>query len=307
MFLKIIYSDDSFIQIELFDTPAIQKWFDFFRSKNTYRLTVEKLRYDFDSAKDQTAIKQLSSWHTIKNSLKNLKSLGYKIPKEFENIENQQIDQSFCNQLHRFFTYNELWYYEQNLSNPYDSDFQLPENISITDWHEIIDPINLSVHQIEKFVPATENKRFVKEHYPLETFYFENNSTNILNQWLEFNEKEQKDNFNFFLTPDKPIVFLAANILGKSVLQSFLDEDDPSARDCTGRKGSYGSFCIDFTNIRKELYTSNKFSEWISYHNLDPAKVPFEFPIGYVQYATHTYERFESRMILFKEVLFLKN
>jgi hypothetical protein len=75
-------------------------------------------------------------------------------------------------------------------------------------------------------------------------------------------------------------VLLDNSILGKSILQSFYEEDDPTCKDCTGRQGSYGGFIITQSDNRKQIYRSHKFISWCEKYNLLTNRIPYEFAIG---------------------------
>jgi hypothetical protein len=77
------------------------------------------------------------------------------------------------------------------------------------------------------------------------------------------------------------LVLLDQSILGKCVLQSFIENDDPTQDDCTGRLGSFGGFFIDLNDNRKKIYKSTQFKDWIKSYNM--TNIPYEFPIGYVE------------------------
>ena len=66
------------------------------------------------------------------------------------------------------------------------------------------------------------------------------------------------------------------------MLQSFEEYDDPNAKDCTGRIGSFGGFFIDTDNKLKDVYESDKFKVWCDKHGRKINELPLEFVIGYV-------------------------
>lgn len=307
MILKIIFSDYSFIRIRLFDNKTIKKWFDFVREKNN-QTNIFQFKYNATSrlyiSCPQLFLRFTPSINIIKKSFKDLENIGYCVPLEFKQIDEKHIDQYFLNRLHRFFTYNAMWWFQQDTENPYDPNFKLSKNISIKDWHDLIEPINNSVHKLESIVSSTSNNDYVRKNHRLEIIEFWNKHTGNFD-WLPFDDVDQMINLNFFSTPDKPTVFLSHNILGKPIIESFLTDDDPTAKDCTGRKGSYGSFCIDFINGRKKLYQSNKFKGWLEKYNLNFDEVPFEFPIGYVDHMSDTYINFKRKKNKFLKILFL--
>jgi hypothetical protein len=242
----------------------------------------------------QSSIKE--HWNTILDALERLCKLGYKLPWQMpHDFDNKQ---STLNVLHRFFTYNAMWFTDcknlpdprnidftptQKIPNPFDPNFDLPKKIDYTTWLELIDPINRSVHSLEEVTNLTDNKRFICEQLPLPVIHVRPAYAlcNEEQSWLNFTEEEQQINYSYF-DSDLPLVILDQSILGKSVMQSFAEDDDFTAKDCTGRLGSYGGFCIDLTDHRKQIYQSEPFKKWLTKHFFVWG-VPLEFPIGYVK------------------------
>ena len=69
------------------------------------------------------------------------------------------------------------------------------------------------------------------------------------------------------------------------MLQSFIDDDNPTADDCTGRLGSHGGFVVELDSLysRKTVYQSDQFLQWISKYGLSAENLPYDFPIGYIE------------------------
>ena len=114
--------------------------------------------------------------------------------------------------------------------------------------------------------------------------------------WIDLNEEKQ-ENYKFFEYDYKYTVRLDRSILGKCVLQAFEENDDPNAKDCTGRLGSFGGFFIDTNNNLKKLYKSDKFRNWCNRHGRQLDKLPLEFVIGYVEQFSDTPESYQSKQL----------
>jgi len=227
-----------------------------------------------------------ASWKNIQDTMIKLKSIGFQVPNVSAEFER---DQTTLNFLHRFFTYNTLWYYKQEHNpetpNPYDRNFKIPKGMSFQDWIDIIDVINVAVHDLERFTVPHVNKKLIDDHYPLKYVMFNPNrkSHTDLTPWLEFDEEDIKYNYTYFdYDHNYQLVTLNQSILGKCILQSFYENDDPTADDCTGRLGSYGGIVVDLNNNRKSLYCSSQFKQWVKSYHLDLKNLPLEFPIGYI-------------------------
>jgi hypothetical protein len=290
------------VDIELFQNSAVNKWFTYYQKlslENFYDAIPVRHSICYDPL-DPDKIKE--HWKTIVDSLEQLRNLGYKLPWQMP----QEFDgkQSTLNVLHRFFTYNSMWFFEsknlpnpfdpnfkpgQKILNPFDPNFGLPKKINFESWTRLIDPINKSVHALESTTDLTDNKQFICKQLPLpgihvlqsNMFHPDKQFLEEDQTWLSFTEEEQQINYTYF-DSDLPLVILDSAILGKCVMQSFAEDDDFTAKDCTGRLGSYGGFWIDLTDNRKQIYQSDYFKKWLEKH-FYVWGVPLEFPIGYVK------------------------
>ena len=279
MQLKIIFNTSDVILVTLFDNPTITKWFNHFSKINSetniYTMSVDQL----PAWRTPLADDSETHWNTILTSLEHLRSIGYNynltVPDYFD------YNQQTLNRLHRFFTYNSMWatQYSDNL-NPFDPEFKLSNDISWQSWYNLIDPINRAVHELEKVVILTENASFINKQLPMHSINFVNNYENFNDHLLVFDDIDLEQNYSFFNYNQSNLVVLDRSILGKCVLQSFHDDDDPTAQDCTGRLCSWGGFTIDLNDNRKKIYTSDQFRDWSIKYKLK--NIPYDFPIGYV-------------------------
>ena len=274
MYIKLLYNLNQSITIKLFNDPAIVKWFSKYSTSQYKQNYVSSPVYNI-FRKIQPLIYpsyNTNNWNTILSTLDDLKSLGYRLP--FEVPKKFTYDQHLLNQLHRFFTYNELWH-GSGESNPYDPGFQT--DLSFEEWHDLLDKINVAVHSLE-IITTNPNKKII-DRLPMR-FFLLGLKEKSFNSVVEFDQDDQKLNLTYFNYQQHPLVLLDGSILGKSVLQSFLTDDDPSLKDCTGRLLSYGGFVIDLHNSRSKIYQSPEFLAWCNKFNL--VSPPLEFPIGYV-------------------------
>jgi hypothetical protein len=253
MKLKLCFNDDSF-DVCLFENKTVSKWFRHFKqinSSNNYYTAVN------DSLGSNISGYNSASWKNIQDTMIKLESIGFQVPNVSADFDR---DQKTLNFLHRFFTYNTLWYYKQEdnpeTPNPYDRNFKIPKGMSFQDWIDIIDVINVAVHDLERFTVPHVNKKLIDDHYPLKYVMFNPNrkSHTDLTPWLEFDEEDIKYNYTYFdYDHNYQLVTLNQSILGKCILQSFYENDDPTADDCTGRLGSYGGIVVDLNNNWKLL------------------------------------------------------
>jgi hypothetical protein len=280
MEIKLTFNFDNSVSIALFDVPAIRAWFE--HSRQVYaRRTCQTFGEMYVSTPPEP-LDLHYHWAAIKNSLAQLEKLGYKIPPLNQELA---VDQPTLNRLHRFFTYNIMWYNEpESVPNPFDPNFKLPENFDFEWWNNILEPINNSVHQLEYVTGQTAHRVLVNQEFPI-------NYIGCVPEQIDtttcftFNRDDYVLNYNNYMscTYDHPVL-LNDSILGKSVLRSFYDYDDPTEKDCTGRTESHGGFIIELNDNRKKIYQSETFQNWLTAYNISQA--PLEFLIGYVASST---------------------
>lgn len=306
MQIQVWFSNDKYIDIGLFNNDTIIKWFDYYsqyESLDYYGANIISL-IGHSTPPTSTVEKQ---WNSILNTIDKLVGMGYNIPFQVSPIFD--YSQTTLNLLHRFFTYNAAWYWDNKDSvvlNPFDNNFRLPSDINYTDWLGIIDPINAAVHQLEHYTELNNNKKFVIENFPIQTVnvWPKNRAPTNLDSWLPFTDEDQRLNYTYF-DSELPLVILSNTILGKSIMQSFYEDDNLNAKDCTGRLGSYGGFFIDLDSNRKKIYQSSQFKNWALKHNRNVDSLPLEFSIGYVKNYQEVLQWIDNTL-QFKKIVFNK-
>jgi len=288
MFITLYYYTNNrdaklpYIRVKLFDNPTIEKWFDQYQ-EDQYRAWIDSYR---ETTQIDLAVAGVDYWwKMLHHTLNRLTEYGYTLPFTLESTFD--YDQQTLNKLHRFFTYNQDWSNQDWLdkkclvSNPFDSNFVL-EKHDKKRWELLIRKINTAVHNLEKCTLPDYNRDFVDAHYPIECFTYTNTSSSHKDRWITFDQEDLKLNYNYLDLEHKHIVTLDKSILGKCLMQSFYENDDPTAQDCTGRLGSSGNFSIDLNDNRKKIYQSPEFSSWLSGYELNLKDMPLEFSIGFV-------------------------
>jgi hypothetical protein len=120
---------------------------------------------------------------------------------------------------------------------------------------------------------------------------------------MHFTNEEILHNYTYFDYCHYPnLVCLGRTILGKCLLQSFYDDDDPRDKDCTGRTCSNGTLILDRDNNKRSVYHSKEFSNWLKFYHLDLKKIPLEFPIGYALNFTQEFNFSTTETIYFSFV-----
>ena len=172
--------------------------------------------------------------------------------------------------------------------NPFDETFTVPADWNFTKWYNIIGQINTAVHNLEA-VTSTDTKLLY--HDPggqmiLPTWIINNpidlDNGFIKNSYLPFDLHDQSLNYEPMDFSQGAPVTLNSSILGKCMLQSYFEEDDPTAQDARGREGSYGGYCIHLNRRREEIYQSDHFGQWAARYGRTVDSLPLEFQIGHV-------------------------
>jgi hypothetical protein len=288
MQLKLIFPN-AHITIELKQHPTIEKWFKFFqdltnRQPDYYRMFFSD---EFKLLLGQSTVDHKKQWKIIQDSIAVMKDAGYRIPSEIP--AEFDFSQPTLNQLHRFFTYNcEWWYRQETEPNPFDDNFRPPPEWDFARWYSIIGQINEAVHALEICV-TTPTKMMYQTNsaeWILPSFVINNPSSLtgeiIKTCYLPFDSYDQSFNYEPMDFSRGAPVTLNASILGKCMLQSYFEEDDPTAQDARGREGSYGGYCIHLSKKRQEIYQSNHFRQWAASYGRTVDSLPLEFQIGHV-------------------------
>jgi hypothetical protein len=276
MKIKIVYTDNNCIDVQLNNSNAITKWFKHCKKINDkygYRCNVNLSAIKTNKVKDNKQVQLTNTdkeragdvyrilLDTVAKIKKSGKTLPFVVPDNFTN------DQTILNEVHRYYTDNAV----------------LTDHSS--DFFKSISTLNYCVHELEDLTENTSNKEFVSRFDLANLWICCDRYPFPMDCWVSFNTVEQKENYNFFDHDYDYTVRLDRSILGKCVLQSFEDDDDPNAKDCTGRLGSFGGFFIDESKDRKKLYQSTRFKNWCTKFKNTPEELPLEFIIGHVSHS----------------------
>jgi len=269
MKLTVTFTDGHHIKIQLHE--SMKRWSNHLQnisSKYKYSLNSEQSAIGTDSI-DNNSNKASEVYQILSDTiakLEDVRPIGFAVPDKFT------YDQEVLNRLHRYYT----------------------DSASVVDTEsevfDLISKINYCVHELEDFTDSrntgyTSDLWFHVHDYPIP-----------MDCWIDLNNQEQ-ENYKFFDYDYEYTVRLDRSILGKCVLQSFEENDDPNAKDCTGRAGSFGGFFIDTNNKLKEVYQSNKFIEWGKRHGKEVNQMPVEFVIGCVDEFSDTPDSYKSKTL----------
>jgi hypothetical protein len=288
MQLKIIFPN-SHITIELKQHPTIEKWFKFFQNITNNQPDYYCMFFSEENVyiRDKSCVDYHHHWKLILESIQALRDINFIIP--FGIPTEYNFNQKTLNTLHRFFTYNCEWWHNQTTeSNPFDEKFVPPRDWDFAKWYSVIGQINEAVHSLELCTPtATKLLYKASRGHPLLPTWVINNPASITGElintcYLPFDSYDQGLNYEPMDFSCGAPVTLNASILGKCMLQSYFEEDDPTAEDARGREGSYGGFSIHLDRRREEIYRSAHFQQWAEKYGRTVDSLPLEFQIGHV-------------------------
>lgn len=277
MKIHATFSKNHYVTIELFNNSPVRKWFQHYVNKTPeYYITYKK---EPRWKQDRDPHHVIESWKLINDALDEIKEIGlvpnFDIPAQFN------FDQQLLNKIHRFFTYNHLWWEVRSTApNPFDPSFNMPSHIKGSDWFHLIGKLNDGVHQLERTVYTDTEKNLVDKKITFQQTTFWPDIDNPYNDlWLDFDDEmiAHCSHYRKFINIDN-LVILNESILGKPYMRCFFNEDDPHAEDITARLGSHGGFEFDLNGSRKRLYNSPEYNNWLQQHSITDA--PEEFVIG---------------------------
>lgn len=246
------------VQIEPIDHPAVRSWIESFVNQPiTYQGHIQDLL-------------QIHPWNLpvmtqcldmLRQRTQELATLGYTFSETIP-MNTRHLNRHFTNLCHRWFTETQRLVSLRSSKN---------ERHCATN---LLSDINHSVHVLERYLPAARNTGLKQ----LEEIHIEFDSE--CNQWQnplwwEILEEWQ----DLHTSADQHFdVILTSEILGKTLLRSYLDDDEPDHWDTSGHRHSLGGLQIQLGPWRKHIYESVDFRNWVG--NMENPR--FDYPIGNV-------------------------
>lgn len=252
------------LEIDLIKNPAVDSWVSHFSPKY-----ITSAKFNCPRNIKTLDQKHLASLLDICNSnLKKLTALGYSYNGPLA-VDTCAIDRNFTNKLHRYFTHTIAYVSDQIWPN-----LSREEHDTMRRYlSDILEQINIAVHEMELYLPTRKECLLQIEEVYInnEPNTFETSWWDLKKEWRCYHSKQHAD------------VVLGSQIQGKTILRSYLDNDDPNDIDTSGHYCSAGALQILPTDTRYKIYTSEDFLSWLSQHNLQPDTVYYDFPIGNVK------------------------
>lgn len=202
----------------------------------------------FDIASDYTQLK-----HIIDTLSSTQFAFKDSVPESFD-----QVDQNFMNKLHRHFTDScaMLWYPKYSNAVDYSLD-------------KILHDLNNAIHNLEVYLPTDHKLKYSGSQSEI---------------WALNDGKELGyDIFPFrqYHSYESADLILDSYILGKSLVESFACDDDPTSWDTAGHMRTNGGAIIQLYPARQEIYHSMDFANWLKKHGVEKHQKLADFPLGY--------------------------
>ena len=245
------------LHIKLIDNPAVQSWRNHFLATP---LTVTS-HIVGNIVPHSPNIKSMSVlYNQCCANINQLVQHGYEYPAARPGSV-QEVDRAWCNQAHRFFTHTQQ---TVNLSG-------MPKDMAnkLTTW---LQQLNDSIHTLEDFMPPAIG--YTPDFSFDEIYCSDEPSYNHPGWW------QITDEFRKYHSSDPATVILGSQILGKTLLRSYLDGDDPRDWDTSGHYCNNGALLIQPIDFRSKVYNSDDFYAWLARYDLTPEQVTYDFPIG---------------------------
>jgi hypothetical protein len=150
------------------------------------------------------------------------------------------------------------------LWNPKYSDFE-----NLYELNGILNKLNEEIHTLENFIP-TENKLIYNKIRTPEIWTI-NHGDELGYDILPFRH------YHSYEPAD---LILDSYILGKTLLESFRCNDNPTCWDTCGHVRTNGGACMLLGNGRQELYNSDAFNKWLADYGITKEQSMADFPLG---------------------------
>lgn len=277
--LKITWQGSSYqswVLIDCLENNVIDRWFQ--SAKIIYSNGAAVLPAINPALLEIDHATVANCYQLLLSSIDKLKDLGVPWP-EIE-LEHFNFSQEWCNKIHRRFT--TMIRFKDRIDFKSTIRFNIDNNES---FNKALHDINNYVHILENYC-ITEQK----ELYDSKIKYFSatpllNGKTDKLETYGKFYDFE-KDDFQYHTFQHYDVIF-SEEVLGKTLLRSYFDNDEPKNVDTAGYAGWYGSFFINLDNIRNRIYESEHFNNWLAKHKLKKSYARADFPIGNISASSH--------------------
>jgi len=243
------------IEFDLIDNPGCRAWqyAVLLNDKARDMVKLSPIRYM------QPPVNINEIYAGLKDAVSNINQTEF--PVEFDVPESfDQIDQDLMNRLHRHFTNScyTLWDHRYHNTGPHQ------EFLNV-----ILHELNTRVHEVEMYTSTPHKLRLI-ESYPQEEIHFlcDSQTGYDMYPFRKYHSFEHAD------------LILDGYILGKTLLESFACDDDPTSWDTNGHMRTNGAAVVVMDHVRQQIYHSLEFTEWLRKHRTERRRKHADFPLG---------------------------
>ena len=244
------------VSVGLFDTPACQAWqYAVFLNNKNRKISAHSSIGGYTSIANQARINSVfEKICDYINQLANTK-FAYNGSMPATALD---IDQPFLNELHRHFanTCLEIWNYKF-------TDLKLQKNLN-----EILQQLNTSIHSIENYFPTSQRQQWQGQGKEIHLYSNGDSPSYDISPFRDGHSYDRAD------------LVLDAHILGKTLIASFMCNDNPATWDTYGHVRTSGGCVFLLTDHRQQIYNSNQFIKWLSDHQTSKEKQFADLPLG---------------------------
>jgi hypothetical protein len=241
------------ITVNLFDNPGVKAWAYAVMLNNKER----NIGFKFPFGTYSDPEKKQLLYTDIKQNVASLAEIGLVFNKTIPE-SSELIDQLTLNLLHRFFTECCL-----TIWNDQYTDIELQ-----TRANSLLQKLNTDIHDLEDLCPNGHKEQW---------------SQNLLEIWILNSSQEigyDIKPFRKYHSTDHADVILDTYILGKTLIESFLTQDNPNHWDTSGHVRTNGGCCFMLSDTRSQIYKSLEFNNWLKQHGVSHDRVYADFPLG---------------------------
>jgi hypothetical protein len=241
----------------LLNNPGVQAWTEKFLDCN---YTTNVLCHDHLQVREM----DLAQFDLVHRQCQLLISQLSQFGFVYQGPDISTVNHTSLNCVHRFFTHNQQRCNNREFGNDFDY-------LSVM---RMLDKLNLYVHELELYIargPEDIPVDQIEEIKLYQSTDYNSDGWCSLADYQQYHSDQHHD------------VILSSEILGKTLLQSYLDQDDPSDWDTSGHYSSAGSLQITYLPTRQTIYQSHSFQQWLQQHQVAPDRLCYDFPIGNIQ------------------------
>jgi hypothetical protein len=246
--------------IDLIDNPGVHAWADVCRQTDPYRkATFQPVPYD-----GRPYVTDTITWQDLLDIYQGLRQTEFAIPLLAETPD--RVTRDHLNIWHRCFTASgkiiENRQQQRELATEYAWLIELNEWVHawedrFYEWPktELAGMSGVELNLVPDFVKQDIHKTAVYQD---------------MTPYVEYHSWDHAD------------VILDQLILGKTIMQSFLDNDDPRHWDTSGHTSTFGGCKLVYGDYRQQIYRSDIFQQWLDKNNISRDQCRSDFPIGRV-------------------------